>query len=175
MNSPNHLLELLSHFARADVRFIVAGGVAAVLHGVERMTLDVDIAIEESPENIQRFLPVCAQLGMAPRVPVPPEILLDRPALDHLVTEKGALVLAFHHAEMPWLQIDVFLARDSSFDALSGQTNVISLDGGISLRIASAPQLIEMKRRVTPPRAKDIEDIAALEKIIADESARTQS
>ena len=170
MISPNHLLELLGCFTRADVRFIVAGGVAAVLHGVERMTLDVDIAIEETPENIQRFLAVTAQLGMAPKVPVPPEILLDRKSLDRLVKEKGALVLAFSSAEMPWLQIDVFLERESSFETLRNHSLSITLEDGISLWVVTTQHLIEMKRRVTPPRAKDIEDISALEKIIADES-----
>jgi len=150
------------------VHFIVAGGVAAVLHGVERMTMDVDIAVEETPENTQRFLATMAVIGLTPRAPVPPQILLDRPALDALVREKGALVLAFYHPRMPWLQVDVFLARDASFSTLNDFTQDVSL-GDITIRVVSAQQLIAMKRRVQPMRAKDLEDIAALEKLAADE------
>lgn len=41
----NHLKELLLALAHANVRFIVCGGVAVVLHGVERMTLDLDVSV----------------------------------------------------------------------------------------------------------------------------------
>ncbi|MEI8233128.1 MAG: nucleotidyl transferase AbiEii/AbiGii toxin family protein [Verrucomicrobiota bacterium] len=163
----NHLLELLTQLVHSGVRFIVAGGVAAVLHGVERMTMDVDLAIEETPENVRRFLAAMTAIGLTPRAPVPPQILLDRPALDCLVEEKGALVLAFYHPLMPWLQVDVFLSRDASFSALKDFTQDISL-GDITIRVVSAQQLIAMKRRVQPMRAKDHEDIDALEKIAAD-------
>lgn len=166
----NHLLELLTRLSHSGVHFIVAGGVAAVLHGVERMTMDVDLAIEETPENIRRFLEEMAAAGLKPTAPVPSQILLDRPALNRLVTEKGALVLAFSHPEMPWLQVDVFLSQDAAFDTLKNFTQDVSL-GEITVRIVTARHLIAMKRRIEPLRAKDREDIEALERIAADEDA----
>jgi hypothetical protein len=37
----NHINEILFALTDAEVEFIVGGGVAAVLHGVERVTLDI--------------------------------------------------------------------------------------------------------------------------------------
>jgi hypothetical protein len=48
--------EILSTLVDSGVDFIIAGGVACVLHGVERVTLDVDIAVALDAETLQSFL-----------------------------------------------------------------------------------------------------------------------
>ena len=50
-----------------DVRYLVIGGVAAILHGVPRATFDLDILIDPTPENAQRLLDglLEARLGTA--------------------------------------------------------------------------------------------------------------
>lgn len=40
----NHLKEIIYRLADRGIDFIIGGGVAAVLHGVERVTMDLDIA-----------------------------------------------------------------------------------------------------------------------------------
>ena len=162
--SPNHLLELMTDLAEGGIRFVVAGGVAVVLHGVERTTLDLDLALEETPENLERFLQFAAASGLKPRAPIPAEVLLDRAALDRLVAEKGARVLTFQHPDRPWLQLDVFLTPESSYRSLIDTATPIVL-GRVSVYVVSTRQLIQMKRAIHPPRDKDIADIAALEKI----------
>jgi hypothetical protein len=42
----NYLKETLVTLADAGVEFAVGGGVACVLHGVERVTLDLDVAVQ---------------------------------------------------------------------------------------------------------------------------------
>ena len=162
--SPNHLLELMTDLAHGGVRFVVAGGVAVVLHGVERTTLDLDLALEETPENLERFLQFAAAAGLMPRAPIPASVLLDRAALDRLVAEKGARVLTFQHPDRPWLQLDVFLTPESSYRSLIDTATPVTLSG-MTVHVVSARQLIQMKRAIQPPRDKDIADIAALEKI----------
>jgi hypothetical protein len=39
-----------------EVRYVVIGGIAAVLHGVPRSTFDLDILIDATPENADRLL-----------------------------------------------------------------------------------------------------------------------
>src|SRR5262245_27060434 len=46
------LLQLLTQY---DVAFIIIGGAAAVLHGSSRLTQDLDIVYQRSPENIGRL------------------------------------------------------------------------------------------------------------------------
>ena len=37
-----------------DVRYVVIGGIAAVLHGVPRATFDLDLLIDATPETARR-------------------------------------------------------------------------------------------------------------------------
>jgi predicted nucleotidyltransferase len=55
--------KLLASLARAEVKFIVVGGVAVALNGFVRTTDDVDILIERSSENIDRLLSTLASFG----------------------------------------------------------------------------------------------------------------
>ncbi|MEM4248149.1 MAG: hypothetical protein QXH80_02695 [Candidatus Nanoarchaeia archaeon] len=42
----NHIKEILLTLSDSGIKYILAGGVAAVIHGVERLTLDIDISID---------------------------------------------------------------------------------------------------------------------------------
>ncbi|HYJ05722.1 MAG TPA: hypothetical protein VEX43_11345 [Chthoniobacterales bacterium] len=55
--------KLLESLARAEVKFIVVGGVAVALNGFVRTTDDVHILIERSTQNIQRLLAALASFG----------------------------------------------------------------------------------------------------------------
>ena len=63
----NQLKDVFSSFQKHEVRYLVIGGIAAVLHGVPRATFDLAILIEATPENAQRLLDalLAAQLGTA--------------------------------------------------------------------------------------------------------------
>ena len=55
--------KLLAKLGRADVKFIIVGGVAVALNGFVRTTEDVDILLEASTENIARFLDELRNFG----------------------------------------------------------------------------------------------------------------
>ncbi len=46
-----------------DVKYVVIGGMAAILHGVPRATFDVDILIETTPENASNLLSALREAG----------------------------------------------------------------------------------------------------------------
>lgn len=47
---------LIPLLVKNEIRFIVVGGAAAVAHGSSRLTNDMDIVYDRSPENIQRIV-----------------------------------------------------------------------------------------------------------------------
>ncbi|MBI4639687.1 MAG: hypothetical protein HY731_03280 [Candidatus Tectomicrobia bacterium] len=63
----NRLQDVFSSFQRYQVRYVIIGGIAAVLHGVPRATFDLDILIEATHDNAQRLLDALleANLGTA--------------------------------------------------------------------------------------------------------------
>jgi len=153
--------EILSTLAEARVDFIVGDGVACVIHGVERVTMDVDLAVLMSPANLSGFLAVMRQLKLQPRVPVPPETLLDLDAVRSMVEEKHALVFSFLDPDAPVRHVDIFLHPDLSYQSLLPDTEWVDLDG-FSVRILNKQKLLTLKLGIQPPRAKDAIDIEFL-------------
>jgi hypothetical protein len=158
-----HYEEILSALVDADVDFIVGGGVACVLHGVERVTMDVDLAVATDPENFVRFLAVMKNLGLKPRVPIDPLSLLDQGVLDHIIHEKHALVFSFLDPDQPTRHVDIFLRSDLNHEALTDHVETVEFRLK-SLKIISKRKLLEIKLGIDPPRQKDQIDIEFLRK-----------
>lgn len=160
----NYLEDILRELTDQQVRFVVAGGVAAVLHGVERTTMDLDIALEMSKENVERFARAVSTLGLRPMVPVPVEALADPEAVRQMVEEKDAIVFMLSDPAMPLRKVDVFLTLELSYEHLNRDAVAVEIPG-MPLRIVSIRRLIALKRAVDPPRDKDLFDIRALERL----------
>jgi len=60
----NRLKDVFASLQRHDVRYVVIGGIAAVLHGVPRATFDLDLFIDATSDNAQRLLDALAESGM---------------------------------------------------------------------------------------------------------------
>ena len=60
----NRLQDVFRSFQRHDVKYVVIGGIASVLHGVPRATFDLDILIETTPANAQRLLDALVGAGL---------------------------------------------------------------------------------------------------------------
>ena len=60
----NRLQGVFRSFQQHDVKYVVIGGIAAILHGVPRATFDVDILIEATPDNAQRLLDALLDAGL---------------------------------------------------------------------------------------------------------------
>src|SRR5688500_12015816 len=54
---------VFASFQKNDVKYVVIGGIAAVLYGVPRATFDLDILIEPSKENAQKLLNALSEVG----------------------------------------------------------------------------------------------------------------
>ncbi|HJY54260.1 MAG TPA: hypothetical protein VKD89_09565 [Candidatus Udaeobacter sp.] len=149
----NHINEILFALTDAQVGFVVGGGVAAVLHGVERVTLDIDLALDMDPVNVENFLQVMRNLGLQPRVPVPARDLMSREAVQRMIAEKGALVFSFVDFDRPLRHVDIFLQGNLSFEELSrGARKIVIEDRPI--KIIGIGKLLETKRAITPLRDK---------------------
>ncbi len=160
-----YLIELICGLADNGVAFIICGGMAAVYHGVERMTMDLDLSLDMQSGNVKRFLDTVLRLGLVPRAPVPAEALLEPETLERFVREKNARVFTFWDPASPYRQIDVFLTEDLAYSLLEDQTVPAQVDGR-TVRVLSAKKLLDLKSRIRNPRDKDRLDIEALETIL---------
>jgi len=60
----NKLKDVFKSFQQHKVKYVVIGGIAAVLYGVPRATFDLDILIEATSKNVQRLLDALIDAGM---------------------------------------------------------------------------------------------------------------
>ena len=60
----NRLQDVFRSFHTHNVRYVVIGGVATILHGVPRTTFDLDILIEASSDNVKKLLTALLDAGM---------------------------------------------------------------------------------------------------------------
>ncbi len=162
----NHLSEILLTLKESGVDFIVCGGVALVVQGVERLTMDIDLSVDLRRANLKRFLGAMHKLRLKPRAPVPAESLLDPATRKMFVEEKHALVFTFVDPDKPFRQVDLFIADSLSYNELKDDSELIDIENQ-SIRVLSRQKLLALKQAIDPPREKDLFDIRMLKKLLS--------
>ena len=157
-----HHETILNALSDVGVEFIVGGGMACILQGVERLTMDVDVAVMMQEKNWERLVKVTENLGLIPRVPLNPRSLMDPAVRRVVLDEKKAIVFTFLHPDRPSLQLDVFLRPDLAYEVLLQDAQWMSLEGR-KIQVLNQQKLLALKKAIQPPRPKDLLDIAALE------------
>jgi hypothetical protein len=84
---PGPFASALAALSRAEVRYLVVGGVACVLNGHVRTTEDVDLLIDAEPANVRRLLAVLATLGEGHARELRPEDFSDEEGAIRLVED----------------------------------------------------------------------------------------
>lgn len=72
----NRLQDVFKSFQQHDVKCLVIGGIASILHGVPRATFDLDILIEPTTENAKRLLNALVDAGLGTASLTTPENIL---------------------------------------------------------------------------------------------------
>jgi hypothetical protein len=60
----NRYRDVFRSLSAHEVRYLVIGGIAAIVYGVPRMTFDLDILIDATRENAQRLLEAFLDAGL---------------------------------------------------------------------------------------------------------------
>jgi len=146
----------------AGVRYVVVGGLAVVLHGHPRMTVDLDVVVDLAPEPAARAMEVLSSLGLLPRLPVPSSAFADPAVRSRWVRERNLQVFSLYDPADPFREVDVFATEPLPFDELFAASDVLTVDS-TPVRVASLEHLIAMKTAVGRPQ--DVEDVRALERL----------
>lgn len=150
---------VLSALERADVRYLVVGGVAVVLHGHLRTTADLDLVVQLQPGNVDRAVSALASVGLRPRAPVPFSTFTDPTSRRRLIDEKNVTVFSLWNPEQPGFEVDLFAEEPFDFDSVYARAVRVRLDE-VEVSVIGIDDLIENKSRVARPR--DLEDVIAL-------------
>ena len=144
------------------VRYLVAGGVAVVLHGHLRYTKDLDLLVDLAPQQATAAMEALSALGLVPSVPVDPLSFADAGTRQASVREKSMTVFSMHLPEDPRLVVDLFVGPPSDFETMWAAAVELPLET-TTVRVVSLDDLIAMKRNAGRPR--DMLDVDELEQI----------
>lgn len=158
---PTDFIGLFTLLAAARIRFVVVGGLALLLHGLDRLTADVDLAIDLSTDAALEAVRALTRGGYRAMAPVDPVSLANPELRREWQTTRNMKVFSFWDTTNTRPTVDVMLAPVVSFDELWADAALTSI-GGIEVRIASVRHLIRMKEAAGRPQ-----DVADLERLRA--------
>lgn len=150
----------------AGVRYVVVGGMAVVLQGHPRMTVDLDLVVDLSADQALAAVTALSELGLKPRLPVPAAHFADADKRREWVEHRNLEVFSFYDPADPTREVDVFATEPVPLVDLLAEATVITI-GGLPVAVASRRHLVQMKRRAARPQ--DLADIAALEALEAED------
>ncbi|MFV0427614.1 MAG: nucleotidyl transferase AbiEii/AbiGii toxin family protein [Beutenbergiaceae bacterium] len=153
------LLDIATAFEQADVDYVIVGGMAVVLHGHTRMTVDIDLALDLETENLTRALDLLQGLGLRPRLPVRPQDFIDQDTRESWISERNLIAFTMHDPADARREVDIFAHSPIPFQSLSAAAEVMYV-GQTPIRVVSLPHLIALKEQAGRPQ--DLADIAAL-------------
>lgn len=132
---------LLERLMEGECRFILVGGLSAVLQGAPVHTYDVDIVYANDAENLRRLLDVLERLDAIFRIQ--PERKL-RPALSHL-EGSGHLNLVTSLGPLDLLS---FIGGNLTYDDLLLDSSRLAIRPGVEIQVLNLQKLISLKEEL---------------------------
>jgi len=146
--SKRDFTDILDIFIEEDVKFMIIGGVAIMLHGYVRLTEDLDLWVWANPENAAKIVKALIKFG-APMENISEEDF-----------EKEEMIIQLG---VKPIRIDVTTKIEGiTFEEAYPNAQKIEIDGKL-LPVISINDLIKNKK--ASGRKKDLIDVERLEKI----------
>ena len=155
-------LDMFRKFDEKGLDYVVIGGVALLMHGVVRLTADLDLMVALEHDNLRKLIDAMAELGYRPRIPEPAEALLDPARRRFWIDHKNMEVFSFYEPDQPMALVDIMIREPVDYRTLRGRAVMMGVDG-LSVPVASREDLIALK--TISGRPQDREDIKALERL----------
>lgn len=144
--------KLLAALVGDGIDFVVVGGVAVILNGYPRLTLDTDILVSDSPENIRKLLKSLESWGEGWARELKPE---------EFVPQEGSIRV------MEEFDLDIFTRmRGKSLDDFRPRLRYLETSG-VRIPYLAPVDLVFLKKDSW--RDKDKLDVLAMNEIIARE------
>lgn len=158
-------LDLFSALHRHHVEYVLIGGLAVALHGVERTTMDIDVCVVVSPGNLSQLVAAAQELKLTPTLSVPLSSLTQIELLKEWHTQRNLLAFALRSPDLAGVTVDVLLFPPVPPQELCQRA--LSIDvAGVPVRLAHIDDLIALKQHAGRPI--DLSDIEHLKRLASE-------
>jgi len=142
--------ELLRLFNENDVKYLIIGGIAVLMHGYARNTVDLDLSVAADQENAEKIVRVLVEFGFG-----------TTDLSTALFTTENSLV----RIGVPPVRIEILnYLQGLSFEQAFANRIERNFQG-VMVNLISLQDLISNKKAVG--RHKDLADVEGLEKMAA--------
>lgn len=162
---PTDFHSLFAVLEARRLRYVVVGGLALVLHGVDRLTADIDLAVDLAPEAAGNLVTTLLSAGYCPAAPVDARLFADPATRAAWRRERGMQVFSLWDTTGTRPTIDLFTESVIPFEDLWKDAIAIEIARDLAIRVASIPHLIQLKEIAGRPQ--DLADIQRLRTIIS--------
>lgn len=151
--------EIFREFQNKKVKYVVVGGIALNLLGGARNTLDMDILVEMSDENLRKIVTILKKAGYHVKQPVDPMSIADKDKRDDWIKNKNMKAFNFYKGDNTYEEVDILIDSPVSFkDAYKRALNVS--EKSLNFKVISPKDFVKMKKAAG--RDKDLDDVRKL-------------
>ena len=155
-------LELFRALNSHEVQYLLVGGLAMNLHGVPRVTMDVDLIVGLDGENLRRFLAAADDLGLTPGAPVGIEELLDPDQRTRWTSDKGMVAFPLRPPTPDAPTVDILLDPPLDLPAGFERAEMRNVED-VTVHLACIDDMVRLKQ--TSGRKQDHADLEHLLRI----------
>ena len=153
---------LLKALYDCNIRYLLIGGLAINLHGIPRTTVDIDILLDLTEDNLKKFIQCMKNLGLKLKQPVDEDSILQETYRATLRMEKNVIVLTYENTQNPLEIIDFLIENPINFQHAYIRKEVLTANH-YKINLAAIEDLITLKR--ASGRELDLADIENLQKL----------
>lgn len=163
---PADFLTILQTLSGHNVKFIVIGGVCAVLHGAPVTTFDLDIVHARTPDNLEHLMDALRDLDAYYREHRNTRL---RPDIRDLVSAGHHLLLT----QAGPLDLLGTVASGRDYDALLDHSTLLPIGDNLDIHVLDLATLIQLKEETG--RDKDIAVLGILRHTLEEKNAQKKS
>ena len=156
--------EILRKFQKQKVKYILVGGIALNLLGVERATHDMDILVEMTNDNLAKVVSILKSKGYRVKQSVDPMGIADEKTRADWINNKNMKAFNFYK-EDEMKEVDIII--ESPVQYPEARKEMVRIKSGpLTLSVISVKKLIKMKKGTGRPVDRfDVESLKKIEKL----------
>ena len=148
---------------RAEVQYLIVGGLAVNAHGFVRLTRDVDLVLQLDPDNVTKGLNALLDNGYQMSIPARPQDFADPVMREDWRQNKGMITLKLWSDQHQRTPIDIFVYEPFDFAKEYATATTLEVSPGVAAPLVSLETLLKMKHDAG--RAQDLIDIEELQRL----------
>lgn len=154
-------IQLFKELYQQKVSYLICGGLAVNIYGIPRMTADIDLLVDFTEENIDKFDEVMRKLNYQPVLPIKIQAFVNEKNRKEMIRDKNLIAFSFYNPVNNIMNVDVLIDTPFNFSEL-WKNKVTRKADETELYLVSVKDLIKMKEYSN--RIQDQKDIIFLKK-----------